>query len=157
MSHKSVRDLFKDVSNSIADNIQFTYARKSDFNALKDKRYPFIQLDPLTRSLEFVSYTGTSHWPVALSFFEKDDPQGAEQQTQDILDQTSDLVDKWIRKLNLIQLEEDTTIAISTSNTVIGTVTISSFVKVTTDCLTGWTVEFDFETPDDFDYCSVYE
>lgn len=159
MSHKAVRQLIRDTAKSLGDSIQFVYARATDFNAIRDKKYPFIQLELLNANASFneSNVTLNSSYPVAMTFYQLDSLTGAEDQTTNILDQTDDLAQAFMRKMNLYSFSEDDTVAIATKNIVLTNFKMQSFVKMTTDCLTGWIVRFDMEVPDDFDYCSLYD
>lgn len=159
MSHKAVRQLIRDTAKSLGDSIQFVYARKTDFNSIRDKKYPFIQLELLNSSAQFNSsnVTLTSVYPVAMTFYQLDSLQGAEDDTTQILDSTDDLVQAFMRKMNLLSFSEDDSVTVSTANIVLTNFKLQSFVKMTVDCLTGWIMTFDMEVPDDFDYCSLYE
>jgi hypothetical protein len=157
MSHKSVRQLIRDTAKSLGDSVQFVYARKTDFNAIRDKKYPFIQLELLNSNASFTNNTLTSSYPVAMTFYELDSLTGSEDSTTNILDATDDLAQSFIRKMNIFSFDEDDTVSISTKNIMLSNVKFQSFVKMTTDCLTGWILTFDMEVPDDFDYCSLYD
>jgi hypothetical protein len=157
MSHKSVRQLIRDTAKSLGDSVQFVYARKTDFNAIRDKKYPFIQLELLNSNASFTNNTLTSSYPVAMTFYELDSLTGSEDSTTNILDATDSIAQSFIRKMNIFSFDEDDTISVSTKNIVISNVKFQSFVKMTTDCLTGWILTFDMEVPDDFDYCSLYD
>jgi len=158
MSHKSVRQLIRDTAKSLGDNIQFVYARKTDFNQIRDKKYPFFQLELLTSNATFnpSNINLTSIYPIVITVYQLDSLDGAEDETTQILDDTDLLAQGFVRKLNQ-SLNEDTTILISEDTTVISNVSFTSFVKMTTDCLTGWIIKFNLEVPDDYDYCSLYE
>lgn len=159
MSHKAVRQLIRDTSKSLGDSVQFVYARATDFNAIRDKKYPFIQLELLNSNASFSesNVTLTSNYPIAMTFYELDSVTGSEDNTTKILDETDELAQAFMRKMNLFSFTEDDTVAVATKNIVLTNFKLQSFVKMTTDCLTGWIMRFDMEVPDDFDYCSLYE
>lgn len=159
MSHKAVRQLIRDTAKSLGDSIQFVYARKTDFNSMRDKKYPFIQLELLNSSAAYNdnNTTLTSIYPVAMTFYQLDSLTGSEDATTNTLDITDDLVQKFIRKMNLFSFSEDDSVVVATKNIVLTNFKMQSFVKMTVDCLTGWILTFDMEVPDDFDYCSLYD
>jgi hypothetical protein len=75
MSHASVKLLLQDVAKSLADNVQFGYGRRSEFNMNEKKRYPFIWLLPLTASRRFTGNnnpTKTRTWNVNIVFMDQD-------------------------------------------------------------------------------------
>jgi len=159
MSHLAVRTLISDVVKSIDDSVLFAYARASDFNSLGIKDDKRVRLDPLRQSLEFNdgSYNLSKTYTVGMVFYCLDDLQGAEEETANILDKTDELSDKFINKLNLFSFYEDTTDEISTQNIEITGIRKEPAIKVTSDCVTGWVVQFNLTVPDTFDYCSLYE
>lgn len=148
MSHKSVRLLIESTAKSLADNIQFTYARTSDFNVMRDKKYPFITLDPLNATPQFTE-TGVTYikaWTCSMAFYQIDKEASTQDEYALILDEMSLYVDKFINKLNLYSTEADTI--------TIQTVTQTAFVKATADILTGYLLSFSLLAQDDFDYCA---
>lgn len=159
MSHKAVRQLIRDTAKSLGDSIEFVYARKTDFNSIRDKKYPFIQLELLnsSASLNENNVTLNASYPVAMTFYQLDSLTGAEDETTNILDITDDLVQSFMRKMNLYSFTEDDSVVVSTKNITLSNFKMQSFVKMTTDCLTGWILTFDMEVPDYFDYCSLYD
>lgn len=148
MSHKSIRLLIEDTAKSLADDIQFTYARTSDFNVMRDKKYPFISLDPLSSIPQFTD-TGVTYikaWSCNMAFYQLDKEGSTGDEYAPILDEMSDLVDKFINKLNLYSIQADTT--------VIQGVNQQPFIKATADVLTGYILTFTLLAQDDFNYCA---
>jgi len=155
MSHKGVRTLIEDVSKSLGDDIQFTYARPSDFNNLRDKRYPFIALDPLFSVPAFTVNNAANYvkrWSVAMAFYQIDDESSDQTQYAKILDEMDTFVDKFINKLNLWTLEKPD---LDEIEIVITGISQQPFIKATADILTGYTLSFTLETPDTFNYCDI--
>lgn len=150
MSHKGIRLLIEDVAKSLGDDIQFSYARPSDFNILRDKRYPFISLDLLTSAPTYAvddvrNYSKT--WSAALAFYQLDDVASTQEQYSKILDFTDELVDKFINKLNFYTLSSDVIL--------ITGITQTPFVKAMSDCLTGHILTFSIQELDNFNYCGL--
>lgn len=151
MSHKCIRLLIEDTAKTLADDIQFTYARTSDFNQIKDKNYPFITLDPLTVTPQYAT-DGTLNymkaWSCNMAFYELDQKGSTGDEYALILDRVDGYVDKFINRLN-------TYMGQSSQEIVISGITQTSFVKATADVLTGFLLTFTILAQDDFDYCSV--
>jgi len=154
MSHRSVVQLINDVAVSIADNIQFGYGRRSDFNLQQNPSQPWIWLLPLTASPTYTNNNSTENyqktWNCIVLFAQLDKTDSDEKGFKPILDCTDDLVDTFINKLNdwyLNQADE------------VGAVTLQNFsqnpfIKTDADVFTGWFVSFQMVVPDDFDYCN---
>ena len=150
MSHKSVRTFIEDTAKSLRDDVQYTYARTSDFNVMRDKKYPFITLDPLSASPQFATdgtFNFMKGWNCSMAFYEMDKEGSDQDQYALILDETSELVDKFLNKLNTYSYESDTIL--------IQSIVQTPFVKATADILTGYLLSFVILAQDDFDYCAV--
>lgn len=150
MSHKCIRILIEDTAKSLADNIKFTYARTSDFNMIRDKKYPFITLDSL-RAIPQYGTDGTLNymkaWSCNMAFYEPDDAGSTGEDYALILDRTDIYVDQFINKLNFYMSKSD--------EILIQGVNQEAFVKATADILTGHLLSFTILAQDSFDYCSV--
>jgi hypothetical protein len=146
VSHKGIRLLIENTAKSLGDDIQFTYARASDFNVMRDKRYPFITLDPLTANAEY-STDGTSNYTktfnASMAFYGLDKEASIQEEYALILDEMDAYVDNFVQKLNLV----DQPILISAINQ-------TPFVKATGDVLTGFLLSFQIQVPDNYDYCA---
>lgn len=145
MSHKKVRLYIENIARSLGDNVQFTYARASDFNVMRDKKYPFVVLDPLTSTPEY-SDTGILfiNWNVQLAFYEIDDASSDQDQYSSILDDMHELVMQFMARLNLSENEASYTssgFGIGDSAYPSG-ITMQPFIKVGADILTGWILGF---------------
>lgn len=148
MSHKSIRLLIEDTAKSLADDIQFTYARTSDFNVISDKSYPFITLDPLNATPQFTDngVTYIKEWSCNMAFYQLDKAGSTGEQYALILDEMGDYVDKFVNKLNLYSIQADTIVIQGVSQT--------AFIKATADILTGYILTFTLLAQDDFDFCA---
>ena len=156
MSHKSIRILIEDTLRSIDDSVMFAYARASDFNAIGKKEAKRVQLDPLKESLEYTdgAMNLTKTFQVGMVFYKLEpSTAGAEIETMLILDEMDLLSDKFINKLNLFLIGQE----VSVADVEIKSIRKEPVIKVTTDFATGYVVQFDLVTPDDFDYCSIYD
>src|SRR5689334_12157299 len=103
MSHKGIRTLIERTARSLGDDIQFGYGRESDFNMLRDKRYPFINVAPLTATASYTVDNVSNYmkvWTVAMAFYELDTEGSTADQYAKILDDTDLLADTFIQKLN---------------------------------------------------------
>jgi len=161
MSHKAVRTLIEDVARSLGDKVQFGYGRLSDFNAIKDKKYPYAWLDPLEIQPAFTEdrYNYTKDFSISISFMtlEKDGEASIEKDYSLNMDDMSDLADQFINKLNASDTHaEDNTIALATQKLTISGMRLLPYIKRFSDVVTGYTLTFTLNTPDTFDYCSIY-
>ncbi len=109
MSHKGIRLLIQDTVKSLGDDIDFTYARTSDFNiGASDKRYPYVVLDPISAVPEYTVDNVSNYmkrWICSMAFYGADKVDSTQEHYVKILDDTSDLVDKFVNKLNFYQKE----------------------------------------------------
>jgi hypothetical protein len=149
MSHKGIRLLIEKTAKSLGDDIQFTYARPSDFNQIRNKRYPFISLGLLTANSSYTvnnvqNYTKV--WSCLMSFFEIDKMASIEDEVALILDETDVLVDTFINRLNFYTTSQEGDIIITAINQ-------TPFVKETADILTGQILSFNIQVPDNWNYC----
>ena len=151
MSHKSVRLLLKDVAKSLSDKVQFGYGRRSEFNLIDQKRYPYIWVLPLTAGRRFINNDGTKTktWNVAIVFLDQDTADADAKQTEKIHDNLDTFVDQYLQRLDDFAQQ---------STDVIGEVTIRNdnqtpFYKDDADIHSGWLVTFQLTVSDDFEYC----
>lgn len=152
MSHRSVRLLLEDVAKSLADNIQFGYGRRSEFNMIEGKSYPYIWLMPLTGGRRFINNntTKTKTWNVAILFLDVDRADANEKESERIHDEQDDTVDKYLQRL------DDWS---QTSKDILGDLTIQNdnqvpFYKDDSGIHTGWFVTFQIVVSDQFEYCT---
>jgi hypothetical protein len=154
MSHKGIRSLIEDVSKSLGNDIQFTYARTSDFNILRDKRYPFISLDLLS-STPIYAVDGIrnymNRWACSMAFYELDSEASDQEQYAPLLDASDDLTDKFINKLNFYAYGH----CIDSDMITISGITKTPFIKATADILTGFLLSFTIQVNDQFNYCGL--
>ena len=153
MSHKGVRLLIEDVAKQLGDDIQFTYARTSDFNNLRDKRYPFIALDPLTAVPVYAVNNVSNYvkrWSAQMAFYQLDNESSDQTQYAQILDEMDTYVDAFINRLNLYAFKRE-----EASEILLTSISQTPFIKATADILTGYLLTFTIETPDDFNYCGL--
>lgn len=154
MSHKGIRLLIEDVSKSLGNDIQFTYARTSDFNQTPKQRYPFIVLDLLTASPRYADNNVSNYvkvWTCNMAFYLIDDEDSVQEQYAPLLDQADDLVDKFINKLNFYAFKH----CIDSDMLIISGMSQTSFVKTTAHILTGQLLTFQVQVNDQFNYCGL--
>lgn len=151
MSHQSVRLLLRDVSNSLADNIEFKGGRESEFNNLQSKATQYRWLLPLTAvSSPSTQTSRTKTWSVNILFLAEDKFDASAEQTNDIHDKTDLAVDRFLQRL------DDWS---QTSRDLVGQITINGisqtpFYKDQAGVYSGWLVRFNLVTSDDFTYCT---
>ena len=151
MSHNSVRLLLRDVSNSLADNIEFKGGRETEFNNLKSKATRYRWLLPLTATRPPLNDTSrTKTWSVAILFMQQDNFDASADQTNDIHDVQDQGVDQFMQRLDdWSQTPSDTIGDISISG-----FTQTPFYKDKAGIYSGWLVRFNLTVPDDFTYCT---
>jgi hypothetical protein len=160
MSHRSVVQLIKDTATSLADNIQFGYGRRSDFNLQTTPNSDsapsgvWMWLQPLSANPTYTNNSNTENyqktWNCILLILIPDKSDSTEKEYKVQLDEADELADKFINRLN--------DWAYKTSDTV-GPVTLQNFqqnpiIKGDADIFSGWWVSFQMVTSDDFDYCT---
>lgn len=152
MSHRSIRLLLEDVAKSLADNVQFGYGRRTEFNMIENKCYPYIWLTPLSASRRYINNntTRTKTWDIAIIFLDVDRADANEKESEAILDQQDVTVDKYLQRLDDWSM---------TSKDIIGDITIQNdrqqpFYKDDSGIHTGWLLTFQIVVPDQFEYCT---
>lgn len=160
MSHKAVRDFISDKAKALGDNIKFGYGKASDFNQIKDKKYPYVWLDPLSSSVN-PDENFVETYNINLVFYKFDAPDSTQDEYKLILDQCDKLVQEFLRRIDE-DLDEDITEQSLTErfysqNIGISGITKTPVIKVTADCLTGFTLNLSLTVPDTFNYCSIYD
>lgn len=154
MSHKGIRLLLENTAKSLGDDIQFDYGRTSDFNMLRDKRYPFISVTPISASANY-SVNNVSNYSktyqVQIAFYQLDQEGSTQDEYSLILDEMNTLADQFINKLNFYidnhTLDSDM-ITLTGMNQ-------QPFIKATADILTGYIMTFSIVAPDTFNYCEI--
>lgn len=152
MSHQSVRLLLHDVAKSLSDKVQFGYGRRSEFNMIDNKRYPWIWLLPLTGSRRYINNetTKTKTWNCAIVFLDQDKSDSKEDYSAHILDEQDLIVDRYIQQLDTwYERSYDTLGAFTIQND-----NQQPFYKDDADIHTGWLLTFQMVVADDFEYCT---
>lgn len=154
VSHKGIRLLIQDAAQSLGDDIQFTYARTSDFNVMRDKRYPFITLDPLVSAPVYADNNVSNYiktWQPQMAFYQLDNEASGQEEYALILDEMDSYVDNFLNKLNFYSLNQPLT----SNEIVITNISQTPFIKATADILTGYIITFRMQVSDQFNYCSL--
>jgi hypothetical protein len=154
MSHASVRLLLHDVAKSLADNIQFGYGRKSEFNIIQEtSQNHWIWCLPLLGGRVFASgenVTRTNRWDVAMLFLNHDPSDSSHDHSAHVLDYQDSIVARYANALDEWYLNlSDTVGAFSIDN-----FSQTPIYKENSEVQSGWLVRFQIVTPDDFDYCT---
>lgn len=143
MSHKGIRLLLEKTAQSIADDIQFSYATETDFNQSKKEGSILVNVSPLV-SVPAYRVDGVSNymkqWNVEMAFYKPNVPD-----YKSILDELDTIVDQFINQLNFFSSKADE-ITLSTFRQ-------DPFIDATADKLTGWLLTFQILANDDYDYC----
>jgi hypothetical protein len=154
VSHKGIRLLLEDTARSLGDDIQFDYGRTSDFNQLRDKRYPFISSGLFTAQPSFAVNNVTNYsklWRGEVTFYNLDKEDSGQDQYALILDEMDDLLDRFVNKLNTYSYNT----CITSDDIVITFGQQTAFIKATADILTGWIIPIEIRVTDDFNYCGL--
>lgn len=150
MSHLGIRKLIEDTAKSLGDDVQFTYARTSDFNVMRDKRYPFIVLDPLSAVPAYTVDNARNYskvWTANMAFYQLDNEGSTQDAYAKILDEMDVFVDSFTNKLNFYSSRADSIILTGFNQ--------APFIKATSDVLSGYILTFNIEVLDDFNYCGL--
>lgn len=152
MSHHSVKTLLENVAKSLSDKVQFGYGRRSEFNMIEDKRYPYIWALPLTASGRFRDNqsTNTKTWNVALVFLDQDKADANEKESEDILDEQDEVVNAYMQRLDEMYLSELDEMHVTGNLLEIRNDNYQPFYKDDSDIHTGWLVTFQLIVPDTF-------
>lgn len=146
MSHKSIRLLLEKTVDSISDDIQYSYGPVTDFNQTRKKGSVLVNTSPLVATASY-RVNGVQNymnlWSVTMAFWKPD--KSSELEYAKILDDTDELVDKFVNELNFYSAQS--------TQILISAVSKTSFIKATADILTGWSVVFQIDAMDTFDYC----
>lgn len=151
MSHLSVRTLLCDVARSLDDSVQFGYGRRSEFNMIESKKYPYIWLLPLAGSRRFINNntTKTRTWNVQLVFLDVDKADANEDQTTEIHDTLDLMVARYMQALDdWYERSYDTVGALTIQND-----SQQPFYKDDAGIHSGWLLTFQLVVSDDFNYC----
>lgn len=151
MSHKSIRELIRDTVMSIRSDVNYTYARPSDFNSSAQfQNGPFVTLDAMTASPSFAAegvYNYSKVWGCSMAFYKFDKADQDIDFTAGILDEMDGFVDQFINKLNAYMTKSDQILMLNMNQT--------PAIKVMANRITGYLLTFSLQVQDDFDYCGI--
>lgn len=154
MSHKWIRLLLEDTAKSLGDNIQFDYGRTTDFNQLRDKKYPFISSALLIASASYTVNNVTNFskvYQVQLAFYQLDKEHSGQDEYALILDEMNALADNYFNKLNFYAATQ----CMDNNDIILTGMSQQPFVKSTADILTGYFMNFSITVTDNFNYCGI--
>ena len=154
--HESIRTFIEDTVKSLRDDITFSYSRQSDFNSLSDKNDVCVHLDPLEWMPVIVDNSMHKQWTVGMFIFKQGSPDDTEEQFVPLLDETAELAEEFLVRINRTD-DEDPTEPIRTDVIQITNPSAKPAIKVLSNCLTGWLLNFTIVAPDNFEYCTVYD
>ncbi len=97
---KFVREYIRDTVKEVSDNLSFSYARESDFNAIRGKKFPAVLLTPLRYTITQTDWGRTLEYECNLLFYDIDAKGDDEKTTQKILEKIDPLVQQFLIKLN---------------------------------------------------------
>ncbi len=154
-----IRQLISDTVKEVGDILSFSYARESDFDAIRGKKFPAALLLPLNYSTD---RNGNSDrvlkYNVTVLFYDLDKKGGTEKDSQKILEKLDPIVDSFQAKLNLksLTVEDDNTDDMTTDKVEISNESVRERIRFTADIVTGWEYSFTLSVPDTADYCNIY-
>ncbi len=156
---KFVREYIRDTVRGVSDKISFSYARESDFNAIRGKKFPAVLLTPLRYTVTQTDWGRALEYDCILLFYDLDAKGDDERQTQKILEKIDPLVQQFLIKLNRssITVEDDPEGDITSDKLVISDVSAQERIKFTSDMVTGWEITFKMSVPDTVDPCDIYD
>lgn len=148
--HESIRRLIEDTAKSLADYVDFHYARTSDFNLVRDKKSFSVVLDPMVATPAYSVDNHTNYvktWLIQMAFYQKDKEASLPDEYSKILDDVDTFVDNFINKLNFYSTQA--------SEITLSNFRQEPFIKATSGILTGYILTFQIETLDNFEYCEI--
>lgn len=153
MSHRSVVTLLQDAAESLSDAIQFGYGRRSDYNLTEKKKNIMVWLLPLTATPAYTVNNTENYqktWNCAVFFFQLTPSDTTEKEFTPVLHDLDELVDQFVNRVNDWSMKSADTV---------GAVTLQNFqqysvIKENADISTGWLLQFQMTTSDDFHYCT---
>lgn len=156
---KFVREYIRDTVKSVSDKISFSYARESDFNAIRGKKFPAVLLKPLRYTITTSDWGRTLEYDCSLLFYDLDAKGDDERITQNILEKIDPIVNQFLIKLNRtsITVDDDPEAEVSSDKVVISDQSAQERIKFTSDIVTGWEVSFKMSVPDTIDPCDIYD
>lgn len=153
-----VREYIRDTVKEVSDKLSFSYARESDFNAIRNKKFPAVLLRPLHYNVSRNDYGRVLDYEVGLLFYDLDAKGDDERKTQKILDKLEPIVDAFQAKLNRksLTVDDNPEDAVNSEKIVISDESIMERIKFTSDVVTGWEFNFTLSVPDPLNYCDIY-
>lgn len=153
-----VREYIRDTVKKVSDKLSFSYARESDFNAIRGKKFPAVLLKPLRYTITTTDWGRTLEYDCALLFYDLDAKGNDEKTTQKILERLDPIVQQFLYKLNRtsITVYDDPEASVTSDKVVISDQTAQERIKFTSDIVTGWEVSFKMSVPDTTDPCDIY-
>lgn len=156
---KFVREYIRDTVREISDKISFSYARESDFNAIRNKKFPAVLLTPLRYTITQTDWGRMMEYDCNLLFYDLDAKGDDERKTQDILEKIDPIVQQFLIKLNRtsITVDDDPQDDVTSDKVIISDVRAQERIKFTSDIVTGWEISFKMSVPDTVDPCDIYD
>lgn len=153
-----VREYIRDTVKEVSDKLSFSYARESDFNAIRGKKFPAVLLKPLRYTITTTNWGRTLEYDCSILFYDLDSKGDDEKTTQKILEKLDPIVQQFLYKLNRtsITVEDDPESEVTSDKVVISDQTAQERIKFTSDIVTGWEVSFKMSVPDTTDPCDIY-
>lgn len=156
MSHKAVREFIRDTALMVRDDINFYYARESNFNVLPGKQYPAVLLKPLRHEPDRTATAMGRMYKCTIIFYKLDSKEGDEFETQEILDATDVTLNQFQILINRRVMNEDSNELLNSEIVSLTNESVEPRIKFTAENLTGWEYNFNLLVPDQFTYCPLY-
>lgn len=164
MNYQSLYDYLRDVALNVEPDAKFFHGRiETLFETIfEDDQTLYVYLLPLnsTGSFTAIGQQVNQVWNIGIIFYKQDrigseidqNDQDVIQTEMDILRQTSQIADEYVRRLNFNTytdaLEE------SSDRLTIESFSLDTVIKDTPALLTGTALNITMRVPDDFNYCS---
>lgn len=145
MKRTNVKDFIQLGINSLDADIVYGTGRISEFNKERMNSYPYIWMEPLTRTVELTTGAPLNNWSVLLYIVDKDQADSQDEQYEPIVDSMDQVAAELIQKYNQI---------ISGYKLVtISNIEVEPYILKLADVLTGVRLSFTLTSPDTQNWC----
>jgi hypothetical protein len=146
MKRTEVKDFIQAGINALDAGIAYSIGRISEFNSNRTLSYPHTNLSPLQVSTS-ITDSGLPYdaWTVTLDIGKKDAPDSSSDQYETLVDECDEIAQELIKKYNDIVSGYKTV-------TITG-ISRDPMIKKNADCITGVTLKFTINAPDNSNWC----
>lgn len=156
MTREEVRAFLKAGADAL--KLQFDAGRLTEFNKVKDKKFPFEWIETLQAATGFQSSGSmlVDDWEVAIHIALQDSTDSVQDEYEALVDKADYIAQQLLWQYNVILMDSSAT---STANqalyklVTLSGVTRQPFYKKHADCLTGIILSFNLNAPDKTNLC----